>query len=93
MLKYITSGVAAVGVAVGSYGFGQYHKVFVELNQAQAQVREERSRNADLAAAASNVVAAVSQLQSALQRDQDQLTPGEQGSMAVAALTNVEHAQ
>jgi hypothetical protein len=93
MLKYITSAAAAGALAVGSYGFQQYHAVSVELNQAQAQVREERSRNADLSAAASNVVSAVSGLQEALARDQDKLTPGEQGSMATSALANVEHEQ
>jgi hypothetical protein len=91
MLKYITSGVAAVGVAVGSYGFGQYHKVYVELNQAQAQVRDVQTKNADLASAASGVVSAVSQLQEALARDQ--VSPGSQAQTATAELANTEHVQ
>ena len=88
MLKYITSGVAAVSMAVASYGYGQYHKVFVELNQAQDQVRTEQAKNADLAAAAAGVVSAVSQLQEALARDQD--SGASQSPVAMHALASVE---
>ena len=91
MLKYITSGVAAAAVAVGSYGFGQYHKVYVELNQAQAQVRDMQAKNADLASAASGVVSAVSQLQEALARDQ--VSPAAQAPTATAELASTEHVQ
>jgi hypothetical protein len=91
MLKYITSGVAAVSMAVASYGFGQYHKIYVELNQAQAQVRDEQAKNADLATAAAGVVSAVSQLQEALARDQD--SPTKQAGRATAELASTERVQ
>lgn len=89
MLKFLTTGALAGAVALGSYGLHQYHGIAVELNQAQAEVRLERQRNADLSTAAANVVTAVSQLQEALARDEDKTSPGEQGTELPAALSTV----
>lgn len=89
MLKFVSTAVAAGALAVGSYGLHQYHAIAVELNQAQAQVRVERARNADLSSAAANVVTAVSQLQEALARDQDHESPGESGHQVGPALATV----
>jgi hypothetical protein len=89
MLKSLSVAAAAASLAVGSYGLHQYHAIDVELNQAQAQVRVERQRNADLSTAAANVVTAVSQLQEALARDEDKLSPAEQGGELPAALPTV----
>lgn len=90
MLK-IASAVAATALTVGTFGYNQYHTLYVKLNQAQAQVREEQTRNADLAFAATGVVSAVSQLQEALARDQD--APSAQADSATHALASMESSE
>lgn len=97
----ILAGLTAA--AIGGTGSAAYfHKQSdtfrVELNQAQAQVRDEQTRNQDLSLAAAGVVSAVSTLQEALARDADHpqvvtpstLEPGQTSPEPTLAQAKVE---
>jgi hypothetical protein len=88
VFKVISTAIAAGAVAIGSYTYNQYHAVYVELNQAQQELRAEQAKNADLTTAAANVVTAVSNLEEVLKRDAD--TPAERAPLATAGLAAVE---